>query len=84
MRELSRRAQVRRSFEIVRDPHGDAAAKLADWAAQGIDISLIVWIVQPGIALHEVDTWREGHSLISAARDWCRDQNATLRLASSA
>jgi hypothetical protein len=82
-RELDRRLRERPNIEILRDPGGDARELAARWADEGADLALTVWVVQPGLSSAASEQWAEGLTLISAAREWCQDQNATLRLAIS-
>lgn len=84
-RELARRWHHRPSINVESDEQRDEVAEILQaWANQPPETELVVWTVQPGLSIQNIEGWPAGSTLISAAYGWSTtSEGATFRLAGS-
>jgi hypothetical protein len=81
--ELARRVRERAATQVEGRPREEATAILVDLAHDLRGLDLRVWVVQPGLSCAGIVGWKEGETMLLAAKEWCEDQGAILRVAGS-
>jgi hypothetical protein len=84
-RELARRWHHRPSIPVASGETPDEVARALDtWADNPPETELVVWTVQPGLSIHQIDSWPAGSTLISAAEGWSTtSEGASFRVVGS-
>jgi hypothetical protein len=83
--ELVRRWHHRPSIGVESGETRDEVAYILEtWANQPPETELVIWTVQPGLSIQDIEGWPAGSTLISAANGWSTtSEGATFRLAGS-